>query len=163
MVRRKIANTQSITGTAKANTGNIPSRTPPPRELAINDRQPAKYPRVRLPQSPRNIEAGRLLYTKNPSRHPISKVDIHVTDEIPAKYPTTEIAKRPNKVIPEASPSNPSIRLIAFAIPTIHRQESAKPTHSGKVIDPRPKNWTVVNDKLAPQTTKRQLQILRII
>ena len=59
---------------------------------------------------------------------------------MPPKYPTTDTAKSPKRVIPEASPSNPSIRLIAFAIPTIHRQESPKPTHSGKVSKPSPKN-----------------------
>ena len=55
--------------------------------------------------------------------------------------------------MPEASPSKPSIKLIAFAIPTIHRQESPKPNHCGKLIDPRPKNWTELNERFAPQTT----------
>ena len=49
---------------------------------------------------------------------------------MPARYPTTDTANSP-KVMPEASPSNPSIRLIAFAIPTIQRQDSANPSHSG--------------------------------
>ena len=31
------------------------------RKLESKAKQPAKYPKVRLPQSPRKIEAGRLL------------------------------------------------------------------------------------------------------
>ena len=139
MVRRKIAKIQSRIGRAKARTGKIPSSNPPSRKLASKVKQPARYPRVRLPQSPRKIEAGRLLYTKKPSRHPISKVDIQVTEEMPAKYPTTDTAKSP-KSYARCKSSNPSIRLIAFAIPTIQRQERPNPSHSGKSTDPSPKN-----------------------
>ena len=98
-----------------------------------------RYPSVKLPQSPRKIELVYCYRQRKPSKHPISKVDIHVTEETPAKYPTTDTAKSPNKVIPDASPSNPSMRFIALAIPTIHTQESPKPNHSGKVSVPSPK------------------------
>ena len=61
IARRKIANTQSSTGIAKAKTGKMPSSTSPFLKLARRVKQPAKYPRVRLPQSPRKMEAGLLL------------------------------------------------------------------------------------------------------
>ena len=72
-------------GKAKASTGKIPSSTPPSRKLANKVRQPARYPSVRLPQSPRKIEAGLLLKTKKPSRQPISKVDNQVPPAIHPK------------------------------------------------------------------------------
>ena len=61
IVLRKIAKTQSRIGMANESTGKIPSITPTSRKLANKVRQPAKYPRVRLPQSPKKIEAGLLL------------------------------------------------------------------------------------------------------
>jgi hypothetical protein len=61
IILRKIAKIQSIMGRANAKTGKIPSSTPPSRKLANNVKQPARYPRVRLPQSPKKIEAGLLL------------------------------------------------------------------------------------------------------
>ena len=42
-------------------TVGIPSSTPPSRKLASRVKHPARNPRLRLPQSPRKIEAGRLL------------------------------------------------------------------------------------------------------
>tara|TARA_E500000178_G_scaffold74698_1_gene72507 strand:+ start:670 stop:855 length:186 start_codon:yes stop_codon:yes gene_type:complete len=61
MVLRKIAKIQSRIGMANASIGKIPSISPLPLKLANKVRQPAKYPRVRLPQSPKKIEAGLLL------------------------------------------------------------------------------------------------------
>ena len=61
IARRKIAKTQSRIGIANARTGKMPSNTSPSLKLASRVKQPAKYPRVRLPQSPRKMEAGLLL------------------------------------------------------------------------------------------------------
>ena len=84
----------------------------------------------------------------------MSNVDNHVTLVTPARYPTNETAIKPTNVMPEANPSNPSIRFIALAIPTIHKQDKPNANHCGKETVPNPTNWTVVKFKSAPQTTK---------
>ena len=95
---------------------------------AIKERQPARYPSVRLPQSPRKIDAGLLLKTKKPSKHPINNVDVHVTIKFPPRKLTIETANNPVIVTPVAKPSRPSIKLTALDMPTIHKQAKINPT-----------------------------------
>ena len=56
------------------------------------------------------------------------------------KYPTTATESKPARAIPDAKPSNPSIRFMALAMPTIRKVANPIPSHAGMLTDPRPKN-----------------------
>lgn len=47
---------------------------------------------------------------------------------------------------------------MAFVMPTIQRHARQKPNHSGKIIVPWLKNWTEVNERLAPNTTSPEIK-----
>ena len=74
------------------------------------------------PISPINVLAGLKLNGKNPTIEPanavINSIDINGDDGVSKKIISNETHEI--SVIPDDSPSNPSIKFIAFVIPTIH-------------------------------------------
>ena len=79
-----------------------------------------EYPRKFDPVSPINVFAGFKLYGKNPTNAPISDViKIIETTGDPLNANTISIETHEIIDIPDDNPSNPSIKLIAFVIPTI--------------------------------------------
>ncbi len=88
------------------------------RNIDITDRL---YPKKLEPVSPIYVFAGLKLNGKNPVNAPASAVISNIA--IKGESFSENIIrsdKQDIKVIPEESPSSPSIRFIAFVIPTIH-------------------------------------------
>jgi hypothetical protein len=78
------------------------------------EKQPRLRPIVRLPESPRKMEAGFILKRKNPSRVPHSKSAPEVNPASFSNNPAKAVAAAIRAPTPDASPSKPSIRLNAF-------------------------------------------------
>lgn len=73
------------------------------------------------PVSPINVLAGLKLNGKNPTIEPASAVINNIAIKGEAfKVNIINSEKHEIRVIPEDNPSNPSIKFIAFVIPTIH-------------------------------------------
>ena len=88
----------------------------PKIEITANE-NPKKFD----PTSPIKVFAGLKLNGKNPTIEPanavISNIDINGDDGVNKKIINKE--KHEINVIPDDNPSNPSIKFIAFVIPTI--------------------------------------------
>ena len=69
---------------------------------------------VRLPESPRKIDAGLKLYRRNPSSAPASGTVANASAMLPFNSAPSRIVTVANSPAPAASPSTPSIRLNAF-------------------------------------------------
>ena len=116
-----IAHNVSITG--NASTINGATITINVYVLAIPniDIIESEYPKKLEPVSPINVLAGLKLNGKNPVKAPAHAVIsiIAITGE---SFNENIISKDRHDIndIPDDKPSNPSIRLIAFVIPTIH-------------------------------------------
>ncbi|MNN35432.1 hypothetical protein D3C81_1492820 [compost metagenome] len=78
-------------------------------------------PRNRAPESPMKILAGWKLKYKNPIMLPRSNKHSSATITLPIRNDITAIVPIAIAETPAASPSKPSIRLMAFVTPTIHR------------------------------------------
>src|SRR5438552_14152256 len=74
-------------------------------------------PMNRLPQSPRNIDAGLKLYLRNPSNAPASGAVASTSGTFGCIRPATNVVTVANSPTPEAKPSTPSMRLKALAHP----------------------------------------------
>ena len=85
----------------------------------------SEKPKKLEPASPIKVLAGLKLNGKNPASAPAKAVIISmaIIGE-PFKEKIINSDKQDINEIPEESPSNPSIRLIAFVIPTIHPKVS---------------------------------------
>ena len=112
---RIIAEKVSTIGTPAANKGTNIDITTEVFVVANREAIPSKNPNVKDPESPMKIFAGGKLKNKNPMHAPIIP-----RDKIAASALFCDIAKT-NTVaativeIPEARPSNPSIKFIMFA------------------------------------------------
>ena len=67
------------------------------------------------------IEAGGRLKLKKETTDPIRTTIKSINSILPISYANHERVINMTNVIPEANPSRPSMRLIAFMIPTIHK------------------------------------------
>ena len=68
-----------------------------------------------------NIEAGGRLKLKKETIDPIRTTIKSINSILPISYANHDrVINMPN-IIPEANPSRPSMRLMAFTIPTIHK------------------------------------------
>src|SRR5580698_11120605 len=86
------------------------------------------------PASPKKMRAGLKLYGKKPSAEPAKAMTTSATTGFPCN---TEIAKMKMLEIaatPDSNPSSPSIKLIAFIMPTYHSSVTGMPTHNGNSI-----------------------------
>ena len=116
----KIASTVSKIGIANiviGITNDVRVATLKPRRAIIDIINPKK----RLPESPINIFAGGKLKTKKPRVLP-NMIKDKIISKPPILFKTIAIiliVKKYILLIPPASPSNPSIKLIAFEIATI--------------------------------------------
>ena len=79
-----------------------------------------RYPRKRLPESPRKILAGRKFQRRKPSRLPTRATLTASTPRWPRNEALTATATVVISAIPAASPSSPSMRFTALVMPTIH-------------------------------------------
>ena len=79
-------------------------------------------PKKLEPVSPKNVLAGAKLNGKNPTNAPANAAT-NTIDTIGELFNTTIINQDTADItdIPEDSPSNPSIKLIAFVTATIHK------------------------------------------
>src|SRR6266496_2283961 len=95
---------------------------------------------IKLPESPRKIEAGWKLKHRNPSKHPARGMVANarwILCCISAANNMVTVAKNPN---PAANPSMPSMKLNAFIQPTSHSTVRGKLHHQSKVEwPPKPK------------------------
>jgi hypothetical protein len=82
--------------------------------LHTTPKQPSRKPIVRLPQSPRKIDAGLLLYTSIPSREPASGAITTARVWLPSRIAATSMVTAARNPAPAVSPSTPSIRLNAL-------------------------------------------------
>src|SRR6202158_1900647 len=92
----------------------------------------SRNPISRLPQSPRNMEAGLKLYRNNPALAPARAIR---RKRIPApvnRIDTTQVTRLDNSADPAARPSRPSIKLKALVIHRSQRIVSESPTNHPK-------------------------------
>ena len=117
-----IANITSNIGNPKTITGNTITAAvyvlATPKIDTIASINPKKFD----PTSPINVFAGEKLNGKNPTIAPAIAVTITVAI-IGESFNTNIINNDIHEIseMPEDSPSNPSIKLIAFVTPTIHK------------------------------------------
>ncbi len=118
--RRKSANPVSRIGTARINNGNADGPLPG-RSVTQIERSAITYPKNMLPESPMKIEAWGRLNNQKPSVTP-TNTKIKMSREYWPCHKQS-IPKHANAIItkPLAKPSKPSIKLIAFITPTIHK------------------------------------------
>ena len=118
--RLKTANTVSRSGTARINNG---SKDGPLSERSVTqiERSASIYPKNMLPESPMKIEARGRLNAQKPSVTPIKTIIRRSREYWPCHQQS--VPKHTNAIIakPPAKPSKPSIKLIAFITPTIHK------------------------------------------
>lgn len=84
------------------------------------DKKPIINPIINAPLSPKKIVAGWKLKNKKPSNAPISKLQIIMINTFPCNIAMKPMVVKPITDTPDAKPSKPSIKFIAFVIATIH-------------------------------------------
>ena len=136
MKRRAIVTPVSNTGSAKARIGIatatvVEAFCPPSTESAARVK-----PTKSAPESPRKIEAGLKLYRRKPVSAPKSTSATTDTNGRCRISDSTRSTSDANRAAPVASPSIPSIRLKALAIPTTQNTVSANPITGGKLTPP---------------------------
>src|SRR5437867_12946456 len=93
-------------------------------------KHPSRKPIVRLPQSPRKIDAGLKLYRRNASSAPTSGAVASASAALLCSSAAASVVNEANKPMPVARPSIPSMRLNAL------EQATSQTTVIGKLHQP---------------------------
>ena len=86
------------------------------------------------PASPKKMRAGLKLYGRNPSAEPASAIITSATSGLVCSTEMTKSTRLEIVATPASRPSSPSMKLIAFIMPTYHTSVSGMPTHHGNSI-----------------------------
>src|ERR1700682_5952312 len=95
----------------------------------MRPKQPNMKPIVRLPQSPRNIEAGLKLYRRKASKQPTNGIVAAANPRFPLKMASARVAIVAKIPTPDASPPSPSIKFTALVHAMSHTRLSGIDIH----------------------------------
>jgi hypothetical protein len=134
--RRRAALARSKKGSNRVMAGTNKAVTVSVLALEITLSAAMEKPRNMLPESPRKIEAGLKLKTRNPKTAP----ERHKLTNIPISFLkimlTASRVRLTNNEIPAARPSRPSKRLIAFIQSMNQKTVTGKPKGPRKIVPP---------------------------
>ena len=103
------------------------------------------------PASPRKMRAGLKLYGRKPSAEPASAIMTSATTGLVCRIEITKMTAAEIVVTPASRPSSPSMKLMAFIIPTYQTSVSGTPTYHGNSIQLVLGSW--LNGLVVPSMT----------
>ena len=135
-LRRTIASTVSVMGTASATKGTIRTAAAAVFIDPMTDTAAITYPRNMDPVSPMKILAGLKLYCRKPRHAPVMATIAAADTHCPIWNARRAMAIDAIVAIPAASPSRPSIRLTVLINPMIQKIVSGMEIKRGNSIIP---------------------------